>query len=98
MRIPLYQFEVASDNERELGDLFRNAYLDIPPEIEQKIDVRDLFALRLFTEEFVVGFLPEVKQETLTQGWQTPRFQIKIELGIKYFSICFNGHRKLFQW
>lgn len=97
MRIPLYQFEVTTDNERELGNLFRNAYFDIPTEIEQKIDVRDLFAIRLYTEEFVVGLLPEVKQKTLTQHWQTPRYQIKIELGIKYLSICFNGHRKLCQ-
>ena len=98
MRIPLYQLEVATDNDRELGNLFRNAYHDLPPEIEQKIDVRDLFAIRLFTEEFVVGLLPEAKQETLTQRWQSPRYQIKVELSIKYFSISFNGHQKLFQW
>ncbi len=90
--------QVATDNERELGNLFQNEYLNIPPTVKLQIDPRDLFACQLFTEEFVVGLLPEVKQETLSQGWQSPRFQIKIELGIKFFSICFNGHRKFFQW
>ncbi|MFK7777217.1 MAG: hypothetical protein QM501_03695 [Gimesia sp.] len=98
MRIPLHTIQVATDNEWELGNLFQSEYLNIPPEIKQQIDISDLFAYQLFTEDFVVALLPEVKNETLTQRWQTPRYQIKVELGSKYFSICFNGHRKLFQW
>lgn len=98
MSLPFHTIEVVADNEQELGRLFQIEYLSIPPDLKKQIDKRDLFTCQLLIEEFVVGLLPEVKQETQIQRWQTPRYQIKIEVGVKYFSICFNGHRKIFPW
>lgn len=98
MRIPLHTMKVSTDDKRKLGNLLSDEYLAIPPEVEQLFEEADLFAIRLYIEDFVVGLIPGVRSGTDFQHRLTPRYQIKIELGIKYFSICFNGHRKLFNW
>ncbi|QDT96103.1 hypothetical protein [Gimesia aquarii] len=98
MRKPIHTIQVETDSELEIEKLLRDAYLNIPSEIEQQNTEEDLFAIRLYIMEYVVGLLPEVRSESAPPRWKSPRYEIKIELGIKYFSICFNGHRKIFNW